>query len=135
MAQFGSSLAWAESRVTRKSSSGTKKIFFPVIKTGDKLSQTLLREAICLPLKQARSSLKGPFLDLYQMTRSGSDNAVNINSMKHLNSADITTSYGVLRIRAAVVIAAIMAVLVFVGGANAHHNGETEVPQRTEIEA
>ena len=55
--------------------------------------------------------------------------------MKHLNMADVTASYGVLRVRAAVAIAAIMAVLVFVGGANAHHNGETEVPQKSEIEA
>ena len=59
--------------------------------------------------------------------------------MKHLNTADITDSYGVLRVRAAVVIATIMAVLVLVGGANAcHHNPETaeqtstEVPQKTE---
>ena len=69
------------------------------------------------------------------MTRSDSENAVSFIGMKHLNSADFTASYGVLRVRAAVVIAAIMAVLVFVGGANAHHNGETEVPQKTEIEA
>jgi len=69
------------------------------------------------------------------MTRSDSENAVSFTGMKHLNSADFTASYGVLRVRAAVVIAAIMAVLVFVGGANAHHNGETEVPQKTEIEA
>ena len=55
--------------------------------------------------------------------------------MKHLNTADFTASYGVLRVRAAVAIAAIMAVLVFVGGANAHHNGETEAPQQTEIKA
>ena len=55
--------------------------------------------------------------------------------MKHLNTADITASYGVLRVRAAFAIAALMAVLVFVGGANAHHNGETEVPQKTEVEA
>ena len=33
------------------------------------------------------------------------------------------------------VVIAIMAVLVFVGGANAHHNGETEAPQKTEIKA
>ena len=46
--------------------------------------------------------------------------------MKHLNTADFSASYGVLRVRAAVVIAAIMAVLVFVGGANAcHHTGES----------
>ena len=69
------------------------------------------------------------------MTRSGSENAVNFIGMKHLNTADITASYGVLRLRAAVAITAIMAVLVFVGGANAHHNGETEVAQKTEIEA
>ena len=55
--------------------------------------------------------------------------------MKHLNTADFTPSYGVWRVRAAVVIAAIMAVLVFVGGANAHHNGETEAPQKIEIKA
>ena len=76
------------------------------------------------------------------MSRSGSENAVSVIGMKHLNTADITASYGVLRVRAAVVIAAIMAVLVFVGGANAcHHNAETaeqsstEVPQKTEVEA
>ena len=40
--------------------------------------------------------------------------------MKHLNTAEITASYGVLRIRAALAIAVFMAVLVFVGGANAH---------------
>ena len=55
--------------------------------------------------------------------------------MKHLNTAYITASYGVLRVRAAFAIAALMAVLVFVGGANAHHNGETEVPLKTEVEA
>ena len=76
------------------------------------------------------------------MTRSGSENAVNFSIMKHLNTADFSASYGVLRVRAAVVIAAITAVLVFVGGANAcHHNAETaeqsstEVPQKTEVEA
>ena len=69
------------------------------------------------------------------MPRSGSENAVNFIGMKHLNTGDITVSYGVLRLRAAVAITAIMAVLVFVGGANAHHNGETEVPQKTEFEA
>ena len=76
------------------------------------------------------------------MSRSGSENAVSFIGMKHLNTADITASYGVLRVRAAVVIAAIMAVLVFVGGANAcFHNAETaeqsstEVPQKTEVEA
>ena len=73
------------------------------------------------------------------MTRSGSENAVNFIIMKHLNTADLSASYGVLRVRAALAIAAIMAVLVFVGGANAcHHNAETaeqtspEVPQKTE---
>ena len=69
------------------------------------------------------------------MTRSGSENAVNFIAMKHLNTADISSTYGVLRVRAAVAIAALMAVLVFVGGANAHHYGETEAPQKTEIEA
>ena len=69
------------------------------------------------------------------MSRSGSENAVSFIGMKHLNSADFIASYGVLRVRAAVAIAVLMAVLVFVGGANAHHNGETEITQKTEIEA
>ena len=69
------------------------------------------------------------------MTLSDSENAVSFNGINHLNTAEITASYGVLRVRAAVAIAALMAVLVFVGGANAHHNGETEVPQKTEVEA
>ena len=69
------------------------------------------------------------------MKRPGSENAVSFVGMKHLDAADFSASYGVLRVRAAVAIAALMAVLVFVGGANAHHNGETEVPQKTEIEA
>ena len=69
------------------------------------------------------------------MTRSGSENAVSFVGMKHLNTADFSASYGVLRVRAAVAITALMAVLVFVGGANAHHNGEAEVSQKTEIEA
>ena len=62
--------------------------------------------------------------------------------MRHLNTADFSSSYGVLRVRAAVVIAAVMAVLVFVGGANAcHHNAETaeqtstEFPQKAEEKA
>ena len=54
--------------------------------------------------------------------------------MKHLNTADISASYGVLRVCAAVLIAAIMAVLVFVGGANAcHHNAETAEQTSTEV--
>ena len=76
------------------------------------------------------------------MTRSGSDNAVKFTGMKHLNTADFSSTYGVLRVRAAVAIAALMAVLVFVGGANAcHHNAETaeqtstEVPQKAEEKA
>ena len=69
------------------------------------------------------------------MKRPGSENAVTFIGMKHLDTADFSASYGLLRVRAAVAIAALMAVLVFVGGANAHHNGETEVPQKTEIEA
>ena len=62
-------------------------------------------------------------------------NAVSFSGMKHLNTVDISASYGVLRVRAALAIAVFMAVLVFVGGANAHHNGETEVPQKIEVEA
>ena len=69
------------------------------------------------------------------MKRPGSENAVSFIGMKHLDTADFSASYGVLRVRAGVVIAALMAVLVFVGGANVHHNGESEVPQKTEIEA
>ena len=69
------------------------------------------------------------------MTRSDSENAISFTSMKHLDSAFFSGSYGVLRGRVAMVIAAIMFALVFVGGANAHHNGETEVPQKTEIKA
>ena len=73
------------------------------------------------------------------MTRSDSENAVSFIGMKHLDSAFFSGSYGVLRGRVAVVIAAIMFALVFAGGANAcHHNAETaeqtstEVPQKTE---
>ena len=80
------------------------------------------------------------------MTRLRVQNAVSFTGMKHLNTADFSASYGVLRVRAAVMIAAVMAVLVFVGGANAcHHNAEaaeqtsTEAPrkddQKTEVEA
>ena len=53
------------------------------------------------------------------MKRSDSENAVIFVSVRHLNTADFSASYGVLRVRAAVAIAAIMAVLVFVGGAKA----------------
>ena len=67
------------------------------------------------------------------MTRSDSENAVSFTGMKHLNTADFSSTYGVLRVRAAVAIAAIMAVLVFVGGANAcHHNAETAEQTSTE---
>ena len=76
------------------------------------------------------------------MKRSDSENAVSFIGMKHLNTVDISASYGVLRVRAAVVIAAVMAVMVFVGGANAcHHNAETaeqtstEVPQKADDKA
>ena len=76
------------------------------------------------------------------MTYLGVQNAVSFTAMKHLNTADISASYGVLRVRAAVVIAAIIAVLVFVGGANAcHHNAETaeqtstEAPQKADEKA
>ena len=54
-------------------------------------------------------------------------------AMKHLNTADISSSYGVLRVRAAAVIGAIMAVLVSVGGANVcYHNAETAEQTSTE---
>ena len=67
------------------------------------------------------------------MTYLGVQKTVSFTFMKHLNTADISASYGVLRVRAAVVIAAIMAVLVFVGGANAcHHNAETAEQTSTE---
>ena len=80
------------------------------------------------------------------MTRLLVQNAVGYAGMKHLYTVDISSSCGVLRVSAAVMIAAIMAVLVFVGGANAcHHNAEkaeqssTEAPQKgdekSEIEA
>ena len=76
------------------------------------------------------------------MTRLRVQNAVNFTGMKYLNTAVFSASYGVLRVRAAVVIAAVMAVLVFVGGANAcHHNAETaeqtstEVPQKADEKA
>ena len=69
-------------------------------------------------------------------------NTVSFTAMKHLNTADISASYGVLRLRTALVITAIMAVLVFVGGANAcHHNAETaeqtstEAPQKADEKA
>ena len=68
------------------------------------------------------------------MTYLGVQKAVSFIAMKHLNTVDISGSYGVLRVRAAVVIAAIMAVLVFVGGANAcHHNTETAEQTSTEL--
>ena len=68
------------------------------------------------------------------MKRPGSENAVSFIGMKHLDTADFSASYGVLRVRAAVVIAAVMAVLVFVGGANAcHHNAETAEQTSTEV--
>ena len=67
------------------------------------------------------------------MTYLAVQKAVSFIAMKYLNTADISASYGVLRVRAAVVIAAIMAVLVFVGGANAcHHNAETAEQTSTE---
>ena len=76
------------------------------------------------------------------MTYLGVQNAVNFTAMKYLNTADISASYGVLRIRAAVVTATIMAAFVFVGGANAcHHNAETaeqtstEAPQKADEKA
>ena len=76
------------------------------------------------------------------MTRLLVQNAVSFTGMKHLSMAVLSASQGVLSVRAAVVIAAVMAVLVFVGGANAcHHNAETaeqtstEVPQKADEKA
>ena len=67
------------------------------------------------------------------MTYTRVQNAISFTAMKHLNTDDINASYGVLRVHAAVVITAIMAVLVFVGGANAcHPNAETAVQTSTE---
>ena len=73
------------------------------------------------------------------MTYPAVQKAVSFIAMKHLNKSDISASYAVLRVHAAVFIAAIMGVLVFVGGANAcHHNAETaeqtstEAPQRAD---
>ena len=73
------------------------------------------------------------------MTHLGPETVVSFDGMKHLDSAFFSGSYGVLKGRVAMVIAAIMFALVFVGGANAcHHNAETaeqtstEVPQKTE---
>ena len=73
------------------------------------------------------------------MTRLSPETVVSFLGMKHLDSASFSGSYGVLRGRVAMVIAAIMFALVFAGGANAcHHNAETaeqtstEVPQKTE---
>ena len=67
------------------------------------------------------------------MTYPAVKKAVSFIAMKHLNTADICASYGVLRVRAAVLIAAIIGVLVFVGGANAcHHNAETAEQTSTE---
>ena len=73
------------------------------------------------------------------MTHLGTETVVSFDGMKHLDSAFFSGSYGVLRGRVAMVIAAIMFALVFAGGANAcHHNAETaeqtstEVPQKTE---
>ena len=67
------------------------------------------------------------------MTYLAVQKAVSFIPMKQLNTFDISTSYGVLRVRAALLIAAIMAVLVFVGGANAcHHNADTAEQTSTE---
>ena len=65
---------------------------------------------------------------MYQMTCPRSENAVHVDVMKHLNQAYIGGT----------VIVAIMALAVFVGGANAcHHSPESaeqtsmEAPQKT----
>ena len=53
------------------------------------------------------------------MTHLGPETVVSFIEMKHLDSAFFSGSYGVLKGRVAMVIAAIMFALVFVGGANA----------------
>ena len=53
------------------------------------------------------------------MTHLGPENLVSFVGMKHLGSAFFSGPYGVLKGRVAMVIAAIMFALVFVGGANA----------------
>ena len=67
------------------------------------------------------------------MTHLGPETVVSFVGMKHLDSAFFSGSYGVLRGRVAMVIAAIMFALVFAGGANAcHHNAETAEQTSTE---
>ena len=53
------------------------------------------------------------------MTHLGPETLVGSVWIKHLDSAFFSGSYGVLKGRVAMVIAAIMFALVFVGGANA----------------
>ena len=53
------------------------------------------------------------------MTYLGPETLVSFVGVKHLDSAFFSGSYGVLKGRVAMVIAAIMLALVFVGGANA----------------
>ena len=53
------------------------------------------------------------------MTHLGPETLVSFVGMKHLDSAFFSGSYGVLKGRVALVVAAIMFALVFVGGANA----------------
>ena len=53
------------------------------------------------------------------MTQLGPEALVSFVGMKHFDSAFFSGSYGVLKGRVAMVIAAIMFALVFVGGANA----------------
>ena len=68
------------------------------------------------------------------MTRSRSESVSSVGLMKYLNSSYTAASYGVLRARSAVLIAAIMFVLVFVGSANAcHHSAETAEQTSTEV--
>ena len=53
------------------------------------------------------------------MTHLGPETVVSFVGMEHLDSALFSGSYGVLKGRVAILIAAIMFALVFVGGANA----------------
>ena len=52
------------------------------------------------------------------MTHLGPEALVNYVGIKHLDSAFFSGSYGVLKGRVAILIAAIMFALVFVGGVN-----------------
>ena len=60
------------------------------------------------------------------MTHLGPEALVSCVGMKHLDSAFFSGSYGVLEGHVAMVIAAIMFALVFVGGANAGDSSRSQ---------